>query len=43
MYVSGPDAGVDRPSPGSGAGARGASEEGRSSFSSGIDRMIENK
>ena len=36
MYVSGPAAGVDMPSPGSGAGARGASEGGRSSFSSSI-------
>ena len=32
LYVSGPAAGVDRPSPGSGARARGASEKGRSSF-----------
>ena len=31
-YVSRPTAGVDRPSPGSGAGARGAFEKGRSSF-----------
>ena len=37
MYVSGPAYGVNRPSPGSSAGARNASDEGSSSFSSSIN------
>jgi len=42
MYVSRPAAGVDRPSRGSGAGARGASKKGRSSFFSSMVDHSEN-
>ena len=42
MYVSGPSTGVNRPSPGSSAGARNASDKGRSSFSSFINHGMVN-